>query len=435
MNTKNVLYLQADGEIPLDIAEDTFISIDRNPALQIYSFGFQPAKTIPEIPRWFLNKYASKQWKVLDPFAGSGTMIMEAILFGAQPFWADYHPLSQLICRIKTTEYDLSKLQRACSLILNNSSIREKSTSTVNFANKDFWFQQEVSEALELIRDEILRSDYSSRDFLLLIFASTVRKVSNMNDGMILAARRPHIQAIPERTREDVFRWFQKYAEQGLSAIREWQRLCGGVQTKAIKLVENDARQLNEECEFDAIVTSPPYINAIDYVWASKFELHWLGLAANDSERLELYSREIGTERISSSECHEIGETGYSYLDNLIRDIYSGHLYRATKGQNHLRARVVWKYFVDMQTHFKAAYHVLKPGGLYCFAVGDSCRICGVQIPVASLLSEFAERIGFVKRFQFQLLLKNRRLNVPRNVAWADTIKHDIIVVLQRQYL
>lgn len=433
MSTKNVLYLQTIGEIPVDLPEDSFISIERNRAPEIYSFGFQPAKTIPEIPRWFLTKYASKRWRVLDPFAGAGTMIMEVILFGAWPFWTDYHPLSQLICRVKTTEFDLSLLQRACTSVVTKASTREKATSSITFANKDFWFQKEVCEALELLRDEILHSDRSVRDFLLPVFASTVRKVSNMNDAMLLAARRTHIKSIPKRTRDDVFQWFRKYADQGLSAVQDWQGLCGGAQTKAIQLDEDDAKQLSGESEFDAIVTSPPYVNAIDYVWASKFELHWLGLVANDRERLELYSREIGTERIPDKECREIGETGHNYLDKLIRDIYLGRLYMASQRQNRLRARVVWKYFVDMQTHLKAAYRVLKPGGLYCYAVGDSCRICGVQVPAASLLSDFAEQVGFLKRFQFHLLLKNRKLNVPRNVAWADTIKHDTIVVLERQ--
>jgi len=433
MISKNVLYLQAIAEIPVDLPEESFISIDRNPAPGIYSFGFQPAKTIPEIPRWFLKKYASEQWKVLDPFAGAGTMVMETILFGAWPFWTDYHPLSQLICRIKTTEFDLELLRKACSSVLTNASVRKRAPSTVTFANKDFWFQKEVCEALELLRDEIACYDDSVRDFLSLVFACTVRKVSNMNDGMILAARRPHIESIPKRTRDDVFRCFHRYAEQGLSAIKEWQTLCDGTQTRARKLAEDDARQLNGDCEFDAIVTSPPYVNAIDYVWASKFELHWLGFVANDNERLKLYTREIGTERISMSECRQIGETGHSSLDGMIQDIYFGRVYKASSGQNHLRARVVWKYFIDMQAHFKAAFHVLKPGGLYCFAVGDSCRICGVEVPVASLLSDFAEWIGFVKRFEFHLLLKNRKLNVPRNVAWADTIKHDTVIVLERQ--
>jgi len=182
----------------------------------------------------------------------------------------------------------------------------------------------------------------------------------------------------------------------------------------------------------DAVITSPPYINAIDYVWASKFELHWLGLVSNDRERLDLYTQEIGTERISRNEYCQLGKTGNAYLDNLIADIYYGTQYQASKGQNQLRARVVYKYFMDMKAHFLSCFNHLNAGGYYCFAIGDISKICGVEIPVAKLLTEIAEEIGFVKLFQFHLLLKNRRLNLPRNVKWAGTIKHDTVVVLQK---
>lgn len=433
MTTQTIPYIQAVGKIPTDIQENCSISIERNSAPSIYSFGFQPAKTIPEIPRWFLEKYASRQWKVLDPFAGAGTMVMETILFGALPFWTDYHPLAQLLCRVKTTKFDFEILREAYSSVLTNCSRRDKAPCSVMFANKDFWFQKEVCDALELLKDEIAHYDSACKDFLSIVFACTVRKVSNSNDAMILAARRPKIAEIPTRTRYHVYQWFNKYAEQGLAAIEQWQSLCSGNQIRAIQLVEVDARELTGGCEYDAIVTSPPYVNAIDYVWASKFELHWLGYLTSNKERLDLYSKEIGTERIPSWECEKIDEIGHPLLDSLIGDIYSGHKYQATSRQNHLRARVVWRYFVDMRKHLEIAYHILKPNGLYCFVVGDSCRICGVQVPVASLLSDSAERLGFVKRFQFQLLLKNRKLNIPRHSVWADTIKHDTIVVLEKR--
>ena len=432
VHAKDVSYLRVKGKIPIELPMGAFVSIERIPAPKIYSFGFQPAKSIPEIPQWFLQKYSSKRDKILDPFAGAGTSIMEVLRFGAIPFWTDYHPLSQLICRAKTTEFDLNILREACFSVLNDAKSQRIPPHPVSFANKEFWFQKEVSETLETIRGEIEQCEPSVRDFLLLVFACTVRKVSDMNDGMLLAARRSHIKPIPKRTRHDVYKAFQRYAEQGLSAVEEWQGICSGTQTRASKLPTDDARQLNKRTKFDSIITSPPYINAIDYVWASKFELHWLGLIANDKERLELYSKEIGTERIPSSECYEIGKTGNKHLDNLIEDIYFGKHYKASSGQNRLRAKVVWKYFIDMREHFEVAYRVLKPGGLYCFSVGDSCRICGVKIPVASFLSDVAEEEGFAKCFVFHVLLKNRKLNVPRNVLWADTIKHDTVVVFER---
>ena len=214
--------------------------------------------------------------------------------------------------------------------------------------------------------------------------------------------------------------------------ISIWNELIDWSNNTAFQITTNDARQINYDGTFDGIVTSPPYINAIDYIWASKFELHWLNLVENDKQRLDLYSREIGTERIKSKEYNQLGQLGNEALDKMIEDIYTGKFYQASKGQNKLRARVVYQYFLDMQQHFSSSFNNLKSGGYYCFTVGDASKICGVNIPVASLLTDLAIEIGFIKEFRFHLLLKNRRLNIPRNVNWANTIKHDAIIVLQK---
>jgi hypothetical protein len=421
-----------DGEIPVDLPGGAFISITRTPPLKIYSLGFQPAKTIPEIPRWFLSKYASVPFTVLDPFAGSGTTVIESLKYGASVWWLDYHPLSQLICRVKTTKFSPYKVAAAISSILESARRAKSVLQIITFANKDFWFQKSVQEGLEILRQRILEADIYIQPVLWLAFASTVRKSSNMNDGMLLAARRHHIKGIPKYSREDVFRYFQLYAEKALDAVTEWNRVISDPSKYAKEMPAKDARCVNGYDRYDAVITSPPYINAIDYVWASKFELHWLDLVKSDEDRLNLYQQEIGTERIPNGECRELGRTGNNHLDQMIEDIYLGNKYKATKGQNMLRARVVYKYFIDMKDHFVKCFEQIQSGGYYCFTVGDANRICGVHIPVASTLTEIASEVGFRRIFSFRLLLKNRKLNVPRNVEWADTIKHDTTVVLQK---
>lgn len=426
-------YIFLRGDIPCEILNNSFISIDRTPPLKIYSIGFQPAKSIPEIPRWFLNKYCMKDHVILEPFAGSGTTIIESLGFGSKVLWLDYNPLSQLICNVKTSYVSIDKLIKELQNIWKKATKTKNASSTIDFSNKDFWFQRSVQEALEILRENILCiSSIPIQRALLLAFASTVRKVSNMNEGMILAAKRSHIQAIPKYTRDDVYNYFQSYTLKIAGALKEWHTVIRDKFSNAKQISFNDAKSLKGNWKCDAIVTSPPYINAIDYIWASKFELHWLGLVQNNEERLNLYQKEIGTERISKSECNELGVTENKILDLLIEDIYYGKKYLASNGQNKLRARVVYKYFLDMKEHFKSAFLHLKPGGYYCFTVGDSSKICGVDIPVASLLSEFASSIGFHEVFKFHILLKNRRLNIPRNVNWAGTIKHDSTIVLKK---
>lgn len=431
LNTQQDSYLHLEGHIPVDLPEGTFVSINRKQPLKIHSLGFQPAKSIPEIPHWFLNKYGSSQFTVLEPFAGSGTTIIESIVYGASVYWLDYNPLSRLICQVKTNNFDYNKVLAEASTVIRQAYNQKNAPETINFSNKDFWFQKPVQEALEILRQHIFEAEKKVQPILLLVLSLTIRKTSDMNDGMILAAKRSNVKEVPKRSRCDVFKYFQMYLDKTVIALVEW----GSYQKSSIittELTSHDARVLEGDWKCDAVVTSPPYINAIDYVWASKFELHWLGMVKDDKDRLNLYAKEIGTERISKQECRELGRTGIQRLDQIIEDIYTGKNYKATSGQNELRARVVYKYFLDMKTHFASSFLRLKPGGHYCFAIGDVSKICGVDIPVASILTELASEVGFHEQFRFHLLLKNRRLNLPRNVDWAGTIKHDTIVVLEK---
>ncbi|NJK76379.1 MAG: DNA methylase [Microcoleus sp. SU_5_6] len=432
VESQQTSYFTIAGDIPLDIAEGTLISVTRNQPLKIYSLGFQPAKSIPEIPRWFLQKYLKSSSNILEPFAGSGTSIIEALKHQIEVDWLDYHPLSRLICSVKTTYFSAAEVLEQAEKIIESSAFYKQAPETVNFANKDFWFQKPVQEGLEILKELILASSLTTQPVLWLAFASTVRKTSNMNDGMLLATKRSHIKEIPQFSREDVFNYFKFYAEKAADAISEWYNLVGDLRINARKLPWQNSLDITGDCLYDAIVTSPPYINAIDYVWATKFELHWLNMVESDRDRLNLYANEIGTERIPKVECKELGKTNLKYLDRLIEDIYTGKKYQASKGQNQLRSRVAYKYFMDMKKHFIRSFECLRSGGYYCFTIGDTSRICGVDIPVASLLAEIACEVGFRKQFHFHLLLKNRKLNLPRNVDWAGTIKHDTIIVLEK---
>lgn len=424
-------YLHIEDNIPLDLPNGSFISLERNTPLKVYSLGFQPAKTIPEIPAWFLQKYTSEKSVILEPFAGSGTSIIEALKIGRKVIWSDNNPLSQLICKVKTTRLPLIDILTTSHQIITAANIEQTVINTVNFSNKDFWFQQEVQAGLEIIKNQIFLVNPNYQPVLLLALASTVRKCSDMNDGMILAAKRSNVKEIPQRSRTDVCKYFQFYIDKIIDALSEWYKYNWDIDDSR-EVPSKDARNLDGDWLCDSVVTSPPYINAIDYIWASKFELHWLDLVKNNQDRLNLSSQEIGTERIASSEYKELGQTGNNILDQLIAEIFYGEKYKASKGQNQLRARVVYKYFMDMQQHFSSCYHKLKTGGYYCFAVGDVSKICGVDIPVADLLADFATNLGFQEVFRFHLLLKNRKLNIPRNLDWAGTIKHDTIVVMQK---
>jgi hypothetical protein len=432
LNKSKNKILEVIGEIPTDLEAGSVVSITRNSAEQIYSLGFQPARSIPELPRWFLNKYAPSPFKVLEPFAGGATTLIESIKHGSSVSWFDYHPLSQLLCRVKTTRFNVSELIKQARKVINDSKLQKISAKNTFVSNKEFWFQAPVIEGLEILKDNISNTPAYLRKPLELAFSLTVRKTSNMNDGMILAAKRKNFKETPVFSTLDVYDYFEKYCKNTFDAINQWDGVLVGYKEECIQLDNDYLLGINEGGFYDAVITSPPYINAIDYVWASKFEMHWLDMIKNNSERLELYSNEIGTERIPAAVCKNLGVTGYKNLDQLIEKIYSGEKYKASKGQNELRARVTYKYFMDMKQHFSSISKLIRNGGYYFLSIGNTSSICGVDVPVASILTDLAKESGFEKEFYFHLLLKKRQLNVPRNIVWANNIKYDTMVVLRK---
>ena len=139
---------------------------------------------------------------------------------------------------------------------------------------------------------------------------------------------------------------------------------------------------------------------------------------------------EIGTEEISSKDFSEIPQTGIEELDTNITDIDEGKFYKASGRQNKTRAISTYKYFMDMKKHFSAAYNLLKPDSNYCLVIGDN-SICKVIVPTSKYLIQIAENEGFTKKHSFEILLRNRTLNLPRNVNWSGKIKTDKIITLK----
>lgn len=427
-------YRVCKGTIPVDIKNDEYISIERDTPVKMYGIGFQAAKCIPEIPEWFCKKYLPQDWncKILEPFTGSGTTILEGIKNKNTVYWIDNNPLSRLISECKSIPIDLSILEEESNRIISNAKKIEDVEVTMQFANIDLWFQKPVQEALTILKNEIaLINNENVKNAVNLALSITVRKMSEMEDSMILAARRSNNREMPVYSRDDVYENFNTNIQKVYEAYAEWNDYLDN-ERRAFQIETNDARQINRENYFDAIVTSPPYINAMDYIWATKFELHWLEFVGNDRERLEVSNTEIGTERIPAKEYKELAITENEKLNQILKDIYEGTEYKATKGQNELRSRVVYKYYNDMRIHFKEAYKALKDGGKYCFIIGDTSKICGVEIPVADMLRDIAVEEGFEETFRFNLLLKNRRLNIPR-ASFAGTIKHDTVIVLEKR--
>lgn len=429
-NGKLIHLVKIIGDIPLELENDSYLSIFREYERNIHNIALYPCRFIPELPRWAIKRFSKKGDIILDPFIGSGTTFVESMLLGRKCLGIDYNPYARLISKVKSTLIDTKRIKSEQFRILNNLDKNKKDIPKPTFKGVDFWFNQGVINALSKLKRQIsLINDSDLQDFFNVVFSMTVRKSSYIAPGQILTARRKDWRKIKQLTEKDTLVLFEQISEEYVSYFEEFHKSVD--KTTWTKIMGIDAKKIdlsNEINKVDLIVTSPPYINAMDYIWANRLRLHWLDLVKNDEDRLNLYNYEIGTERISKKEYEQIGRVGIPEIDKKIEEIY---YYNNSDTQSKLRSRVVFRYFIDMKRHFEEAIKVLKKNGRYCLVVGDN-TIRKVFVPTSEFLILIAEKVGFKKEMQFNIILKNKSLNVQRNVDFANEIKYDRMIVLRK---
>src|SRR5258708_2149654 len=176
----------------------------------IHNIHPYPARFIPQIPRQLIELFPPKDGsKVLDPFSGSGTTLVEATRIGLDVWGIDLHPLACLIARVKTTRVPPSYFDEATN-VLNNAQekIQQKVKIQIpDIPNIDHWFKPDIQTALAVLVEEIDKiEDISVREALKVALSSIIVQVSNQDSNTRYAAVEKDVSS------NDVFERFSKAA-------------------------------------------------------------------------------------------------------------------------------------------------------------------------------------------------------------------------------
>lgn len=117
--------VRVDGDIPvhLPIKEgDRFLFISYDQSAFTHGFHKYPAKFFPELPRWLIKRYSKENDLILDPFSGSGTVNVEALLIKRNSIGIDVDPFSRFISKVKTTPLPVDELENTRKRLLNSAS-------------------------------------------------------------------------------------------------------------------------------------------------------------------------------------------------------------------------------------------------------------------------------------------------------------------------
>lgn len=255
-------------------------------------------KFIPQIAQRVLELVSAPGEKVLDPYCGSGTLLLEAGLMGRRAIGIDLSPLAVLISQVKCRQIPTERLlsMRDClrdslpstmtdddqQLLFDGSEARVEPVHDeprLRDAWYTKWFQSHVLRDLVLIDREVRSlEDIHTRDVALVALSDTLRRVSNAHSGYPnvmfdkRAPRKPH--PIPL--------FFSRLAE--ICARIEDLNSRKNFVTPDVK--RGDARNIElTPNSVDAVVTHPPYIGSIPYAEYGSLSLKWLGHDPKELDR------------------------------------------------------------------------------------------------------------------------------------------------------
>lgn len=404
---------------------ERILIISRDQSYLTHGLHKYPTKFFPELPRWAIQKYSKIGDWVLDPMAGSGTVNVECLLLKRNSIAIDVDPFARLLTKVKTTPLDKHHLFASFNWLLarlaNYSA--DEYLLLPEFPYRDNWFRPEIMRELAFIKkaiEEIPLNHLSEqeatkyKDFYRICMGSIIRAVSNADNNCTRTVIRKRLnkQVYPG----DALSLFQKTVKTNVTKMIEFseKRPHGYI----VDIRENDdARNMTlDNSSIDLAITSPPYINACDYLRTHQLEMYCLGLISNQV-LANLKRCYIGTETVKAVDYGTLKTHGNPILDDLLREIFK---------QDRRRSFIIYQYFIDMTKNMAEVKRVLKPGGRYVVTVGNNV-IRGHVIPTHRVLMAIAEQMGYKVESYFCSEVIRHFIKVPRK----ERIHDDWVIVLK----
>ena len=424
---------------PLDIQNK---QVDK---LTHYLFRY-PAKFHPPVVRSLIQEYSKPDERLLDPFCGSGSLLLEAAVARRHSVGADIDPVAVLVSSVKTHCFNIVKLAKSCQDLLevlekhqrpeqeyisrqfDDISVAEYANVITDVSawvpmipNLFHWFRRYVIIDLAHIRRHIKTANVpeTHRKFFDLCFASIIRRASNADPIPISG-----LEVTSHMKRKDAegriinpFVLFFKSVKDSLVAVTNFRnKLC--VQSKTT-VFRADAVHLRSHVKLpiDTVITSPPYHSAVDYYRRHQLEMYWLGLITDQEERVALKPAYIGQGQIRKSNPFVTQKmVGMPKAQRWEADI------RAVSPE---RADAFKHYIISMQKVVQQLAHILSEKKFAVYVLGDSAWN-GLELPTSELFVELSgNRFELVDHLWYPVV--NRYMSYQRhNVANID--KENVLV-------
>jgi DNA methylase len=251
-------------------------------------------KFVPQLVEALLGRYVRPGGRVLDPFAGSGTTLVQCLESGYDAVGVDIAAFNCLLMRVKTAQYDLFGLETD----LRDALEREGRPCARASGYVREWFAP--GAAAELLHFRSIVDDYEHADVLRVVLARAARSARLTThfdlDFPRVPQREPYWCHKHRRTCtpvQEAGKFLSRYLLDTLERLKAFQRVRA--RGRSATVIHGDSTEVPLDGTFDAMVTSPPYPGLIDYHEQHRYAYEILGL--DDRSERELGAAVAGTSR------------------------------------------------------------------------------------------------------------------------------------------
>jgi len=400
----------------------------------MHSFHRYYGKLIPAIPATFIKEFTNEEELIFDPFTGSGTTAVEAKRLNRYFLGTEINPLSTLISKVKTANYDSEKLNFYNNLLVKQIDILRKNKKLKIekypfVINRDHWFKDFVQKDMKIIQIAInkiftkYQEDLNYIYFYHCVLSAIIRNISNADNKHVFPGISKRMRRLEKegKINIDVFSTFNR-------AIIKRAKYYDVFKNKKLKseilnknILDFNTQKYNNMV--DLIVTNPPYISSVRYIETMKLEMYWLEFIKDQNEYSMLAKKMFGNDRLNKKDYENVSYTNYKEINKIINKMIL---------IDKKSAKIISDFFNNMEKTIIKMNDLLKTGKKAVIKISDS-KMKKEKIETGKLLSMIAEKNGFriIDIFKDEINNNSRYLTTARN-TYSDIITHDYILIWEK---
>ena len=413
-------YTLGNNELkPIEVSFRDIIPEISDTSYLTHSIYYYPAKFIPQVVRFCINEFTKKGDTVIDPFAGSGTVGLEAFITERNAVLLDLNYLLEVIIPIKI--YRKKDKISKNELFKNIEKIKNEIEQFIpDYNNIRYWYPNEMFGIIS--RYWAGTHKLENNIYKWIIQASLVR-ISKLFSWAEHRTPKLFKSKFKKKYIEDLLKinWKKELDDKLFSFAYKYFETVNQLQARTKEFsnsveyyagIDSAKFQLENNKEIDALITSPPYLQAQEYIRTSKLDLYWLGYTdkqIKEISRLEIPYRKA--ERTINTQT----------LDKIREQV-----------DNKKLLNILNSYFDHTIASLENNMNLLKKAGKACIFVGNP-KIDGIEIETWRIFTEYFTNKGFKFEIVFDDEIKTRQLFGQRNNKNPNGMKSEYLLILSKE--